>query len=207
MPSGLYACAPAHSDPLCQVYESIREYMLDLLSWIRNVLNDVWDYFAQVRTLLCLHPHRSCWALCFTRRRLCADFEAPIVMLQVRPIDAVKKDDDLWSPRQSQAYHQPFFTGLGSESAFLSHFLPAPGNHPLTTSGHLSSSTLRADLQRTQHTGTVQPMQLHHACCLPATVARVVALAIQDCSQLFCADERWESAGTTSFTACKAHRW
>ena len=47
MPSGLYDCAPASSDPLCQIYKNIRDYLLDLLSWIRNVLNDVWDYLAQ----------------------------------------------------------------------------------------------------------------------------------------------------------------
>ncbi|CAL5224835.1 g7589 [Coccomyxa viridis] len=124
MPNGLYDCAPASNDPLCQIYESVRDYLLNLLSWIRNVLNDVWDYFAQAR-----------------------------------PVDVVKKDDDLWSPRQSHSYSQPFFTGLGSESAFLSHFLPAPGNHPSTTSGQFSSNVLRADLQRTQHTGLAALLQ------------------------------------------------
>ena len=72
---------------------------------------------------------------------------------QARPVDVVKKDDDLWSPRHSSSHSQPFFSGLGSESAFLSHFLPAPGNHPSSTVGQFSSNALRADLQRSKHAG------------------------------------------------------
>ena len=47
-----------------------------------------------------------------------------------------KKDDDLWSPALRSGGHMPSSASapaarpLGSEAAFLSHFLPAPGNHP-----------------------------------------------------------------------------
>ena len=54
MRNGFYDCTPASSDPLYQICASIRDYLLDLLSWIRNVLNDVWDYFAQARLIA---PH------------------------------------------------------------------------------------------------------------------------------------------------------
>ena len=164
MPNGLYDCVPTSNDPLCQLYENVRDYMLDLLSRIRNVLNDVWDYFAQVSSIV-----SACWLplrLSMPHQEVSRDVFS--LVLQARPVDVVKKDDDLWSPRQSQSYSQPFFTGLGSESAFLSHFLPAPGNHPSTTSGHFSSNALRADLQRTQHTGDVCYRHAHHACLLPS---------------------------------------
>ena len=64
-------------------------------------------------------------------------------------MDVVKKDDDLWSPRHSNwgSMHGPSAGGLSSESAFLSHFLPAPGNHPPPIQ-HPSTTTLRADLHR-----------------------------------------------------------
>lgn len=81
------------------------------------------------------------------------------VVQQARPVDVVKKDDDLWSPRHSSSHSQPFFTGLGSESAFLSHFLPAPGNHPSSTVSQFSSTALRADLQRSKHAGEATPHQ------------------------------------------------
>ena len=58
MPSNLYDCAPANSTPLSEMYENIRDYLIDLLSWIRNALNDLWDYLAQVRAA----PFPSdCW--------------------------------------------------------------------------------------------------------------------------------------------------
>ena len=63
---------------------------------------------------------------------------------------------------ESQAFKltQPaLFTGLGSESAFLSHFLPAPGNHPSSTVSQFSSTALRADLQRSKHAGEATPHQ------------------------------------------------
>ena len=41
-----------------------------------------------------------------------------------------KKDDDLWSPALRGSASAPPARPLGSEAAFLSHFLPAPGNHP-----------------------------------------------------------------------------
>ena len=98
------------------------------------------------------------------------------MVLQARPVDVVKKDDDLWSPRHSQSYNQPFFTGLGSESAFLSHFLPAPGNHPSTTSGQFSSNALRADLQRTQHTGDAQESLMRGQACFSPSTAPLCAV-------------------------------
>ncbi len=69
---------------------------------------------------------------------------------QSHPVDVIKKDDDLWSPRHSHTSPQPHIypAGLTSEAAFLSHFLPAPGNHPPPSAQHLSSSSLRADLHR-----------------------------------------------------------
>ena len=48
MPSNFYDCTPASSDPLYRMYEHVRDYMLELLSWLRNILNDLWDYLAQV---------------------------------------------------------------------------------------------------------------------------------------------------------------
>ncbi|KAK9905737.1 hypothetical protein WJX75_005400 [Coccomyxa subellipsoidea] len=69
---------------------------------------------------------------------------------QSHPVDVIKKDDDLWSPRHSHVppLQQGYPAGMASEAAFLSHFLPAPGNHPLPSTQHISSSTLRADMQR-----------------------------------------------------------
>ena len=164
MPNGLYDCAYASNDPLCQIYESVRDYMLDLLSWIRNVLNDVWDYLAQASSIT-----SSCLIIIVAEHAPSrSDLTRLLLVLQARPVDVVKKDDDLWSPRQSHPYSQPFFTGLGSESAFLSHFLPAPGNHPSTTSGQFSNNALRADLQRTQQTGKLCHPPVRYACLLPS---------------------------------------
>ena len=89
----------------------------------------------------------------------------------------VKKDDDLWSPRHSSLHSQPFFTGLGSESAFLSHFLPAPGNHPSSTVGQLSNNALRADLQRSKHAGEAAP-HLTLTQCLRSQLRQTLACSI-----------------------------
>ena len=48
MLGSFYECTRGDSDPLLQLYQSAREYLLELLSWIRNALNDLWDYLAQV---------------------------------------------------------------------------------------------------------------------------------------------------------------
>ena len=78
-------------------------------------------------------------------------------------VDVVKKDDDLWSPRHSHwgSMHGPSM-GLSSESAFLSHFLPAPGNHPPPIQ-QPSTSTLRADLHR-HRLPAGGPLPPPHAC-------------------------------------------
>ena len=62
--------------------------------------------------------------------------------------------------RITQLGHGPS-AGLASEAAFLSHFLPAPGNHPPPIQ-QPSTSTLRADLHRQRLPGERDPLQ--HAC-------------------------------------------
>ena len=49
MSGSFYECTRGDSDPLLQLYQSAREYLLGILSWIRNALNDLWDYLAQVK--------------------------------------------------------------------------------------------------------------------------------------------------------------
>ena len=49
MSGSFYECTGGDSDPLLQLYQSAREYLLEILSWIRNALNDLWDYLAQVK--------------------------------------------------------------------------------------------------------------------------------------------------------------
>ena len=93
-----------------------RDYLLDILSWIRNALNDLWDYLAQVslQTTTCTNNFSSihCRWWCHM---------SPCVVQQARPVDVVKKDDDLWSPRHSSSQGQPFFTG-----AWFRVSLPVP---------------------------------------------------------------------------------
>lgn len=55
MPSNPYDCTD--TDPLFQLYEQVRDYLLNLLERLRNALNDLWDYFAQVRGI----PAKMLW--------------------------------------------------------------------------------------------------------------------------------------------------
>lgn len=87
-------------------------------------------------------------------------------------LDVAKKDDDLWSPRHAHVAGAHAPAALASEAAFLSHFLPAPGNHPPSIY-HPSTTTLRADLNRHRLAGWGAPSR-PCACNGPTLLAKRV---------------------------------